>query len=182
MQRPGQVFTRSFLLDTVWGGTTGAYTNLVDLYVHYLRKKLDRMTNLPACEPCTAPAIPSTPDRNTPAGASPGQNRYRNLMLDRMRWRLTLGYAGVFALILFFLGTAAVAGFSRELTIQQDTLLTQEAKDQTEICWTARTGRSSQGFGRVQLDRTGPRRPSHGQGSHRRGPWHPGPPLQRPRR
>ncbi|MBA2617477.1 MAG: response regulator transcription factor [Rubrobacter sp.] len=42
MQRPGQVFTRSVLLDTVWGGTTGAYTNSVDLYVHYLRRKLDR--------------------------------------------------------------------------------------------------------------------------------------------
>jgi DNA-binding response OmpR family regulator len=41
MQRPGQVFTRSVLLDSVWGGTTGAYTNVVDLYVHYLRKKLD---------------------------------------------------------------------------------------------------------------------------------------------
>ncbi len=41
MQRPGQVFTRSLLLDTVWGGTTGAYTNVVDLYIHYLRKKLD---------------------------------------------------------------------------------------------------------------------------------------------
>jgi two-component system OmpR family response regulator len=42
MQRPGQVFTRSVLLDTVWGGTTGSYTNSVELYVHYLRKKLDR--------------------------------------------------------------------------------------------------------------------------------------------
>ena len=42
MQRPGQVFTRSVLLDSVWGGPTGAYTNVVDLYVHYLRKKLDR--------------------------------------------------------------------------------------------------------------------------------------------
>jgi two-component system OmpR family response regulator len=42
MQRPGQVFTRSVLLDTVWDGATGAYTNVVDLYVHYLRKKLDR--------------------------------------------------------------------------------------------------------------------------------------------
>ena len=52
-------------------------------------------------------------------------------MLDRMRRRLTLGYAGVFALILLVLGAAAVAGFSRELTRQQDTLLTQEAKDQT---------------------------------------------------
>ncbi len=42
MQRPGQVHTRSVLLDTVWGGSTGVYTNTVDLYVHYLRKKLDR--------------------------------------------------------------------------------------------------------------------------------------------
>jgi signal transduction histidine kinase len=53
-------------------------------------------------------------------------------MLDRMRWRLTLGYAGIFALILLFLATAAVIGFSRELTKQQDTLLTQEAKDQAK--------------------------------------------------
>ncbi len=52
-------------------------------------------------------------------------------MLERMRWRLTLGYAGIFALILLFLATAAVVGFSRELINQQDILLTQEAKDQT---------------------------------------------------
>lgn len=51
-------------------------------------------------------------------------------MLDRTRWRLTLGYAGIFALILLLLAAAAVLGFSRELTLQQDTLLTQEAKDQ----------------------------------------------------
>ena len=50
-------------------------------------------------------------------------------MLERMRWRLTMGYAGIFALILLLLATAAVVGFSRELTYQQDTLLTQEAKD-----------------------------------------------------
>jgi DNA-binding response OmpR family regulator len=42
IQRPGQVFTRSVLLDTVWGGSSEVYTNVVDLYVSYLRKKLDR--------------------------------------------------------------------------------------------------------------------------------------------
>ncbi len=42
MKRPGQVFTRSVLLDTVWGGSDEVYTNVVDLYVSYLRKKLDR--------------------------------------------------------------------------------------------------------------------------------------------
>lgn len=42
LQRPGQVFTRSVLLDIVWGGSPAVYTNVVDLYVSYLRKKLDR--------------------------------------------------------------------------------------------------------------------------------------------
>src|ERR687898_434956 len=41
LQRPGQVFTRSVLLDTVWGGSPEVYANVVDLYIHYLRKKLD---------------------------------------------------------------------------------------------------------------------------------------------
>src|SRR3712207_5095522 len=51
-------------------------------------------------------------------------------MLERIRRRLTLGYVGIFAFIVFLLGTIAVLGFSRELTVQQDELLTQEAKDQ----------------------------------------------------
>ncbi len=42
IQRPGQVFTRSLLLDIVWEGSTDVYTNVVDLYISYLRKKLDR--------------------------------------------------------------------------------------------------------------------------------------------
>ncbi len=41
LRRPGQVFTRSVLLDTVWGATSDAYANVVDLYISYLRKKLD---------------------------------------------------------------------------------------------------------------------------------------------
>lgn len=50
-------------------------------------------------------------------------------MLDHLRWRLALGYVGTFALILLLLAVAAVFGFYREMTIQQDVLLTQEAKD-----------------------------------------------------
>jgi two-component system OmpR family response regulator len=42
LQRPGQVFTRSVLLDAVWGGSRDTYANVVDLYVSQLRKKLDR--------------------------------------------------------------------------------------------------------------------------------------------
>ena len=42
IQRPKLVFTRSVLLDTVWSGHDDNYGNVVDLYVSYLRKKLDR--------------------------------------------------------------------------------------------------------------------------------------------
>ncbi len=42
LQRPGQVFTRSVLLDTVWDGSADVYANVVDLYISYLRKKLDQ--------------------------------------------------------------------------------------------------------------------------------------------
>src|ERR687896_1579009 len=36
LQRPGQVFTRPVLLDTVWGASPEVYANVVDLYVSYL--------------------------------------------------------------------------------------------------------------------------------------------------
>ncbi len=42
LRRPGQVFTRSVLLEMVWGGSSDVYTNVVDQYVSFLRKKLDR--------------------------------------------------------------------------------------------------------------------------------------------
>jgi signal transduction histidine kinase len=53
------------------------------------------------------------------------------LNLNRVRLRLTLGYVGIFALIVLLLGTVAVVGFLHELTRQQDDLLTQEARNQT---------------------------------------------------
>src|ERR687884_717273 len=42
MQRPGQVFSRSVLLDTAWGVPGEVSTSVVELYVSYLRRKLDR--------------------------------------------------------------------------------------------------------------------------------------------
>lgn len=50
---------------------------------------------------------------------------------NRVRVRLTIGYVGVFALTLLLLGFVAVFGFSRALIIQQDELLTQEARNTT---------------------------------------------------
>jgi signal transduction histidine kinase len=52
--------------------------------------------------------------------------------LDNIRWRLTAGYIGIFALLLSLLGVFAVFGFSRELTLQQDELLAQEARNTTK--------------------------------------------------
>ena len=41
MQRPGRIFSRSVLLDTVWGVPGEVSANVVELYVSYLRRKLD---------------------------------------------------------------------------------------------------------------------------------------------
>jgi len=40
MRHPGQVLTRRQILDAVWGSEPDVYSNVVDLYVHYLRRKL----------------------------------------------------------------------------------------------------------------------------------------------
>ena len=42
MQSPGRVFSRSVLLDTVWGVPGEVSTSVVELYISYLRRKLDR--------------------------------------------------------------------------------------------------------------------------------------------
>jgi DNA-binding response OmpR family regulator len=39
----GQVMTRQQILDSVWGAEPDVYSNVVDLYVHYLRRKLDQL-------------------------------------------------------------------------------------------------------------------------------------------
>jgi signal transduction histidine kinase len=51
--------------------------------------------------------------------------------LNSIRWRLTVGYVGIFSLLLLLLGLFAIFGFSRELTNQQDELLAQEARNTT---------------------------------------------------
>src|SRR6185312_10960652 len=41
MRHPGQVFTRSQLLDRAWSYEISAESNVVDIYIHYLRNKLE---------------------------------------------------------------------------------------------------------------------------------------------
>ncbi|MFL6183522.1 MAG: response regulator transcription factor [Actinomycetes bacterium] len=42
MRRPGQVLSRQDLLEHTWDGANGNRSNVVDVYVGYLRTKLDR--------------------------------------------------------------------------------------------------------------------------------------------
>ena len=49
-------------------------------------------------------------------------------MLERIRKRLTLGYVGIFALILLFIGIVAVVSFAQQAAGQQDELLEQTAQ------------------------------------------------------
>ena len=40
IRNAGNVVTRQQILDSVWGAEPDVYSNVVDLYVHYLRRKL----------------------------------------------------------------------------------------------------------------------------------------------
>lgn len=40
IRHAGQVMTRQQILDSVWGAELDVYSNVVDLYIHYLRRKL----------------------------------------------------------------------------------------------------------------------------------------------
>jgi DNA-binding response OmpR family regulator len=42
MRHPGQVLTRSQIVDHVWEYDMDALSNVVDIYIHYLRDKVDR--------------------------------------------------------------------------------------------------------------------------------------------
>jgi len=42
MRHPGQVLTRTQIIDAVWSYDTEALSSVVDIYIHYLRDKIDR--------------------------------------------------------------------------------------------------------------------------------------------
>lgn len=54
-------------------------------------------------------------------------------MFERIRRRLTLGYVGIFALILAIIGVVAVASFARQAATQQDELLEQKAEGDADF-------------------------------------------------
>jgi DNA-binding response OmpR family regulator len=42
MRHPGQVLTRTQITDAVWRNNLDALSNVVDIYIHYLRDKIDQ--------------------------------------------------------------------------------------------------------------------------------------------
>ena len=42
MRNAGRVLTRTQILDHVWGYNFDSFSNVVDIYIHYLRNKIDR--------------------------------------------------------------------------------------------------------------------------------------------
>ncbi|MCL2760058.1 MAG: response regulator transcription factor [Desulfuromonadales bacterium] len=42
MRNPNQVLTRNMIADHVWDYTFDSFTNIIDVYVNYLRKKIDK--------------------------------------------------------------------------------------------------------------------------------------------
>ena len=54
-------------------------------------------------------------------------------MIERIRRRLTLGYVGIFALILLLVGAVGVASFSQTVAAQQDELLEKKAQGDADF-------------------------------------------------
>lgn len=42
MRRPNQIISKTDLLDHVWGGEVDPFSNVVDVYIGYVRKKIDK--------------------------------------------------------------------------------------------------------------------------------------------
>jgi DNA-binding response OmpR family regulator len=72
MQRPGRVFSRSVLLDTVWGVPEEVSTSVVELYVSHLRKKLDRPGEPSRIRTVRAVGYTFEPRAGGPAGGDVG--------------------------------------------------------------------------------------------------------------
>ncbi len=64
IRQEGRVVTRQQILDAVWGAEPDVYSNVVDLYVHYLRRKLETLGRREALRTVRASAMRCRP---TPA-------------------------------------------------------------------------------------------------------------------
>jgi DNA-binding response OmpR family regulator len=42
MRNKDQIVTRDMIVENVWGSSFNSFTNVVDVYINYLRNKVDR--------------------------------------------------------------------------------------------------------------------------------------------
>ena len=56
MRRPGQVLTQGQLLEAAWDAGYEQRSNVVEVYVRYLREKIDRPFGVRRSRPCAASA------------------------------------------------------------------------------------------------------------------------------
>jgi DNA-binding response OmpR family regulator len=69
-QRPGEIFSRQALLDSVWGDQTQLTENTVDVYVGYLRRHLPNRRGVPRIETARGQGFRLAVD--PPGGRRPG--------------------------------------------------------------------------------------------------------------
>ena len=110
MRHAGQVLTRQQLLDAVWGFDFDTGSNVVDVYVGYLRRKLDARANRRPSRPC--------------AGRDTVSRRSRVTMSARVAVAVTL----VLALGVLALSFAAYWRVSASLAADLDRSLLREAE------------------------------------------------------
>ncbi len=83
MRHGGQVLSREQILSVVWGYQHDPATNVVDVYVGYLRRKLARPDNRPQSSRCAGSAIASAAVVRDTRRANA-----RHLVPGGLRWRL----------------------------------------------------------------------------------------------
>ena len=116
MRRPGRVLSRYDLLEHAWDYEYERRSNVVDVYVRYLREKVDRPVR---------PHVPRDgPRRGVPA--APGRWRVSRLSL---RLRLTLAFALAMALLLAAAGAFLYVRLGSALDEQIDSTLRTRADD-----------------------------------------------------
>ncbi len=101
IRRPGIVHTRAQLLERCWDAAYEARSNIVDVYIRYLRDKIDRPFGVTSLETIR---VPDT-------GCARTEDGMRSPAEWPIRWRLTLVFSAAMALVLAAAGAVTVVQF-----------------------------------------------------------------------
>ncbi|CMI46208.1 transcriptional regulator [Mycobacterium tuberculosis] len=101
IRRPGIVHTRAQLLERCWDAAYEARSNIVDVYIRYLRDKIDRPFGVTSLETI----------RGDGTGCARTEDGMRSPAEWPIRWRLTLVFSAAMALVLAAAGAVTVVQF-----------------------------------------------------------------------